>query len=412
MTQSLFPSSRFAVSAGVTMCLRSIRWRMLLAAGCGWLLAPICQTQAAEVAAGRLLRVGPGQQYAAPSAAAAVARDGDQIEIAAGEYSGDVAVWSANRLTIRGVNGMAHLAAAGKSAQQKAIWVIRGNDTTVERVEFSGCQVPDRNGAGIRQEGSGLVVRHCSFHDNENGILTGASPASDILVEYSEFHHNGAGDGYSHNLYIGQVRRFTFQFCSSHHAKVGHLVKSRAQSNYILYNRLMDEQDGSSSYVINLPNGGRSFLIGNLIQHGAKAENGVAVSYAEEGAKNAVQELYVANNTYVNQRQPAGSFLRVAGSPAVVRVINNLVVGSKTVLTGPGETTNNLATDQPGFVDAAHYDFRLTPQSPAFHAGVDPGRVGDFSLKPAFHYRHPAGGEPRPKDEKLNIGAGPAKGGK
>jgi hypothetical protein len=351
--------------------------------------------------------VGPSQRHKTPRAAAAVAQDGDTIEIDAGEYPDDVAVWSANRLTIRGVNGWAHLAANGHSAQQKAIWVIRGNDTTVEKVEFSGCRVPDRNGAGIRQEGRGLVVRQCRFHDNENGILTGANPESDILVESSEFHHSGHGDGYSHNLYIGQVRSFTLQFCSSHHAQIGHLVKSRAQTNYILYNRLMDEQDGASSYVIDLPNGGRSFLIGNILQHGARAENGVAISYAAEGAKNAVQELYVVNNTYLNTRFPAGSFLRVAGNPTTVRIINNLITGTASILTGPGTTTNNLATDQPKLVDPARDDYRLTPQSPALGVGIDPGTAGGFSLVPRFYYRHPLGAEPRGKGDRLNIGACP-----
>ena len=363
--------------------------------------------QAAEPTTGRRLRVGSTQQYKTPSTAAAVAQDGDTIEIEAGEYPGDVTVWSANRLTIRGVDGVARLTANGKSAQQKAIWVIRGNDTTVERIEFSGCRVPDHNGAGIRQEGKNLVVRHCSFHDNEDGILTGANPESDILIEYTEFHHNGHGDGLSHNLYIGQVHRFTLQFCSSHHAKIGHLVKSRAQTNFILYNRLMDEQDGSSSYVIDLPNGGQSFIVGNIIQHGIHAENGVAISYAAEGAKNTVQEVYVVNNTYINERTPSGSFLRVAGNPAAARVINNLIVGSKTILTGPGETINNLVTDKSGFVDAAHYDYRLTAQSPAIRAGVDPGKVGDFSLTSGAYYQQPLEADPRRNGETLNIGACP-----
>ena len=362
-------------------------------------------SQAAEAAAGRRLRVGPAQSYKAPSAAAAAAKDGDTIEIEAGAYPGDVAVWSANRLTLRGVNGRPHLAANGSSAQQKAIWVIRGSDTTVENIEFSGCRVPDRNGAGIRQEGKGLVVRHCSFHDNEDGILTGANPESDILVESTEFHHNGAGDGYSHNLYIGQVRSFTLQFCASRQVKTGHLVKSRAQTNSILYNRLMDERDGTSSYVIDLPNGGRSFIIGNIIHHGPQAENGVAVSYAAEGAINTVQELYVVNNTYINERPASGSFLRVAGTPPVVRVINNIVIGTKTVLTGPGESINNLMADPAGFVDAPHHDYRLTPQSPALGAGIDPGKAGDSSLAPKYYYRQPVGAVARPVGEKLNIGA-------
>lgn len=367
--------------------------------------------QAAGDAAGRSLHVGPGQTYLTPSAAAAAAKDGDIVEIEAGEYPGDVAVWSASRLTLRGVNGRAHLSAAGKSAEQKAIWVIRGDDTTVENMEFSDCRVADRNGAGIRQEGKGLVVRHCSFHDNENGILTGANAASDIWVEYSEFARNGAGDGYSHNLYIGQVRSFTLQFCASRQAKTGHLVKSRALTNFILYNRLMDEQDGSSSYVIDLPNGGRSFIIGNIIQHGPHAENGIAVSYAAEGAKNPVQELYVINNTYINERGASAGFLRVAGTPPIVRVINNVITGTTSALSGPGESSNNLVADPAAvFMDAPHADYRLAPRSAALGTGIDPGKAGDFRLTPKAYYKHPAGSVVRPAGEKLNIGACPGGG--
>jgi hypothetical protein len=40
----------------------------------------------------------------------------------------------------------------------------------------------------------------------------------------------------------------------------------------------MDEGDGTSSYVIDLPHGGRRFIVGNIIQHGPRAENGLAVS--------------------------------------------------------------------------------------------------------------------------------------
>lgn len=52
----------------------------------------------------------------------------------------------------------------------------------------------------------------------------------------------------------------------------GNTVSSRAAENRILCNRLMDERDGNSSYVIDLPNGGRSFLIGNVLHHGPAAE--------------------------------------------------------------------------------------------------------------------------------------------
>ena len=147
----------------------------------------------------------------------------------------------------------------------------------------------------------------------------------------------------------------------------------------------------------------------NIIQHGPRAENGVAVSYAEEGAINAAQELYAINNTYINERASSGCFLRVDGSSASVRVINNLIVGSKTILTGPGQAVNNLMTGQPGFTDAERFDFRLTPQAPALGAGINPGKAGHFKLAPMFYYREPLRGEPLPPKDKRFIGACPAR---
>ena len=87
-------------------------------------------------------------------------------------------------------------------------------------------------------------MRGCYFHDNEDGILTGGGASTEVIVEYSEFADNGNGDGFSHNMYIGHEGRFTLRYSYSHAAKVGHLVKSRAAENYILYNRLSGE-DGT-----------------------------------------------------------------------------------------------------------------------------------------------------------------------
>ena len=68
---------------------------------------------------GRVLQVGSTRLLRSPSAAAAIARDGDTIEIEAEEYRGDVAVWSRDRITIRAVGGRARLVAAGASAEGK-----------------------------------------------------------------------------------------------------------------------------------------------------------------------------------------------------------------------------------------------------------------------------------------------------
>jgi hypothetical protein len=357
-----------------------------------------------------VLHVGPGEQFPVPSRAAAVAQDGDDVQIDAGLYVGDVAVWRANNLTLEGVGGFAHLDAGGQSAQGKAIWVIQGNNTTVASIEFSGARVPDQNGAGIRQEGAGLTVNDCYFHDNEEGILTGANPASDITIAYSEFARNGHGDGYSHNMYIGNVRSFTLLGSYTHDAVVGHDVKSRANTNFIVYNRIQDGDTGTASYDIDLPNGGASFIIGNVIRKGPRAQNGTVVTSGEEGATNPVQEFYMVNNTVVNDRG-AGTFVRVVGTVSQVELTNNLFAGrfamQSTVLSGnTGRMITNLVAVDPGFVKAGKFNYHLTANSPAVDAGTSPGVTGDgVDLTPYNEYVNQARLRGRRLRGAIDIGA-------
>ena len=352
-----------------------------------------------------VLRVGAKRDLKRPSAAAQIARDGDIIELDAGIYDGDAVVWRQNRLTIRGLGGRAHLRANGAHAEGKAIWVIKGNDTTIENVEFSGAKVPHRNGAGVRLEGAGLTVRDCYFHHNENGILTGANQASDIIVEHSEFSHNGFGDGQSHNLYIGNVRSFTLRFSYVHHALVGHNVKSRALRNHITYNRIMDENDGRSSYSIDLPNGGLSFVIGNVIQQGPATENSGIVSYGAEGLKHPLNELYFVNNTVVNDRPAGGRFLFVRAGTDAARIVNNVFSGRGDVLSGPGELSNNVVSAKTAFVDPAGFDYRLKAGAAAIGRGVNPGSAYGFELRPTAEYAHKAKTGTRSSSGKLDLGA-------
>ena len=367
-------------------------------------VSPPAAPARAATRAGRLLQVGPTRALTKPSQAAAVAQDGDTIEIDAHTYGGDVAVWKRNYLTLRGVGGRPHLKAEGKDAQGKGIWVITGTHTTVENIEFSGAKVRDRNGAAIRQEGRHLIVRSCSFHGNENGILGGGGPQSTVLIEYSEFAHNGYGDGRTHNMYIDRVGSFTLRYSYVHHAKVGHNVKTRGHTNYILYNRIMDEQTGTSSYALDIPDGGLTYIVGNLIQQGPHTENHGIIAYAAERTTNPIQELYIVNNTIVNDGPPSARFIRLNGTPTA-KIINNLFVGPGTVLSGTAAMITNLTTTNPGFVDRANFDYRLTPASPALKAGTEPGAGHDFNLSPTAQYVHPARTEARAAAVPLDIGA-------
>jgi hypothetical protein len=283
----------------------------------------------------------------------------------------------------------------------KGIWVTTGQNTSVENIEFSGSRVADQNGAGIRADGPGLAVCNGYFHNNENGILGGAGI---VLIEYSEFGHNGFGDGQSHNMYIdGATTRFTLRYSYSHHAHIGHNVKSRAQQNDILYNRIMDEADGDSSYAIDLPNGGLSYIVGNLLQQGPNTDNSTILTYGAEGLSNANKTLYVVNNTFVNDLG-SGTFVSIAGG-STATVQNNLYVGNGTLVSGTATQVTNLRTNTPNFVSIGTFDYRPTAATPGLNQGTAPGLGGTLDLTPAYQYMHPLGRQVRPVNGAIDIGA-------
>jgi hypothetical protein len=362
------------------------------------------------------LSVGPGMPYATPCRAFAAAASGDLIQIQAGTYSGDVCGIYASNLTIRGINGRPKIDAAGKNAMGKATWVVIGNNVTIENVEMFGSKVPDLNGAALRLEGTHFTLRKSFLHDNQNGILCGAKLNSDILIENSEFGHNGHGTGQTHNLYIGSVRSLTFRYNFSHDAHVGHNLKSRAQTNHILYNRfsslrpgeLGSTAAGQPSYEIDLPNAGTSYIIGNVIQQPAANQNGSLVAYGEEGATNPGKDLYVVNNTFLNDDTARGNFVLVgAGVTLPILLQNNIFSGIGTLSNQASALARtNYRSIAPGFVNRATYDLRPTPNTMVIDAGSAPGvSSSGAKLTPLAGYKHVALGMVRPVAGQLDIGA-------
>ncbi|MDA0188794.1 MAG: hypothetical protein OSW77_00415 [Proteobacteria bacterium] len=345
----------------------------------------------AGTAAGRLLRVGPGQSLRTLAAAAAQARDGDTIEVDAGEYSGDVAVWTRDRLTVRGVGGPVRLLAAGASAEGKAIWVVRGDRMLIENIEFIGARVGDLNGAGIRHEKGALSVRQCRFLDNQNGILTSNDKTLELHVERCEFSgYTGREEGIFHNLYAGTIRRLSVSGCYFHAARVGHLLKSRAGENHIFYNRLTDESGGRASYELEFPAGGLAYVVGNLIQQGSLTENPHLIAFGAEGYKWPRNELHLVHNTLIDDRPRGGVFLRVKSGADRVRALNNLLVGKGSLESAaPGEYAANPNVDWDVFARAVRQDYRLRRGAlPGVRLAV-PDSAGGVDLAPRMEYVHP-----------------------
>lgn len=361
------------------------------------------------------LSVGPGKTYSAPCSAIAAANDGDVIEIAGNNtYNGDVCGVYRNNLTIRGVNGRPVINANGANAMGKGTWVIDGNNVTVENVEMLGAAVPDHNGAALRLEGTGFTLRQAFIHDNENGILSNPNTASDILIEYSEFGHNGYGDGYTHNLYIGNVKSLTFRYSYSHDANAGHNLKSRAITNTIVYNRFSSTPVGTvgstaagqPSYEVDLPNAGTTYLIGNIIEQPAANNNPNMLAYGEEGASNPAQDLYVVNNTFLNDASN-GTFVFVgSGVSKPVLLQNNVFAGSGNVTSQSSAISKtNYVAITPAFINRLLFDLHPT-SALMINAGSDPGYAATgVSLAAVAQYKAVASGEARPVVGSIDIGA-------
>jgi hypothetical protein len=363
---------------------------------------------AALPASAATLSVGPGKAYAAPCKALTVAKSGDLIEITGNTtYSGDVCYVSASNITIRGVNGRPKIDAAGKNANGKGIWVIGGSNVTVENVEMLGAKVPDLNGAALRLEGTNFTLRQAYLHDNENGILMGVNTSSDVLVEYSEFSHNGRGDSQTHNLYIGTARSLTFRYNYSHDANAGHNLKSRALTNMIAYNRFSSSGLGAPSYEIDLPNAGTSYIIGNVIEQPAVNNNSNIVAYGAEGASNPGQDLYVVNNTFLNDYGSGGTFVMIKNVTKPALIQNNIFAGVGSVTNQTNATLKtNYSAAAPGFVNRAAYDLHPTTNAQVINAGSAPGKsASGVALAPAGQYKATAYGEARPVSGNLDIGA-------
>ena len=378
------------MSPGQNRCSSSVGGRRGLLLGLG---ALACAGLARAQPARPLLRVGPTQALRSLASAARQARDGCDIEVDAGDYVADTAVWQASKLSLRAVGGRVRLIAGGASAEGKGIFVTRGEQISIEGFDFSGARVADGNGAGIRLERGSLRLRDCSFRDCEMGLLTANDPAIRLEVENCEFGHAAPrpGQAPAHLLYAGRIGRLLVTGCYFHHGRIGHLLKSRAALSLVAYNRLSDEIGGRASYELEFPNGGVAIVLGNVIQQSAQTENPHLLAYGAEGLGPGRHELCLVHNTLVDNLPQDGVYLRVSPGAARVMAVNNLLVGGARFAAEAGwDLRNNLPVDWDMFVQAARDNYAPRPGSPLRGRVAEPGPGPDGQpLRLLRQYRHP-----------------------
>jgi nitrous oxidase accessory protein NosD len=280
------------------------------------------------------LMVGPGQEYSAPSQAAAAAKPGDIVRIAPGTYY-DCAIWTANNLTIEGTAPGVVL--TDTICGGKAIFVVQAEDVTVSGLTFARARAPDGNGAGIRAEGNNLTVVNSKFVNNQEGILAGDNPKSTITVQGSDFEHNGACSGScAHGIYVGRIALLRIEHSRFFDTQIAHHIKSCAARTEISGNTIKDGPEGTASYLIDVPKGGSLLVTDNVLEKGPKNQNHTAaISIGEEGVIQSTDQMLIAHNTFTNDGPPTSFVHNVTATPARLQG-NSLRGPGVTPLTGDG----------------------------------------------------------------------------
>jgi hypothetical protein len=351
------------------------------------------------LAAARTWLVGPGGVPLALGQALVQAADGDTIELLPGTYRGEGGVVLQKRLTIRGLSPRPVIEGGERLTEEKAAFVIRDGQVTIENVEFRGHRAPDTNGAGVRFEKGSLTVRACRFADNEIGLLTSNFPDAELAIEDSEFVQAPRRvGGLPHLLYAGRIGSLRVTGSRFHAGFEGHLIKSRARRSFIGYNLIVDGPGGGASYEIDLPNGGDATVIGNIVGQSADTQNPVMIAYGAEGKVWDRNRLLLSHNTLVSDALLTW-FLRSwpdrLTPDTEIRAVNNLTIGAGVFTLGSaGRFDGNWPTIARSLVDPASFAFELDRDAWLRGRADDPATLAGPDAVPTAEFTPPIGTRP------------------
>jgi hypothetical protein len=312
-----------------------------------------------------------GQDYTTVSDAVAAADAGGPsnyyvIEVNPGTYTNDFPdVTTAMTIEVNPSDpGTVLLNAIQSPPNNKGI-IETTASLTVNGLTLQGAMVSlaeGQNGAGIRDEATGtatLDVENSTFTNDQDGILADPNLSENIIINGSTFISDGfdagsftcSADGCDHAIYINGVNSLDVSnsiFCGT---IVGHDIKSRAENTTITDNQLYDGAPdpaincpaGSTSYAIDLANGGDVTISGNQIIQGPDTQNPDMVSYGEEGLDYSDNSLLLTNNDFTNT--DAGTTIGVNDTTcSPVTLQGNSFVGVTIPVNPPSCVVSNTGT--------------------------------------------------------------------
>ena len=320
--------------------------------------------------------------------------------------------------------------------------------------DSGNAQTYSSNAASFYVEiGQHLTLRNCIIRDSGNGIFIGANngQTQDILIEGNAIYDNGIeGSYYEHNTYtaaIGITYQYNFMGALREEAG-GNNLKDRSAGLVVRYNwiengnRQLDLVDGEDTDVIvNDPRYRQTFVYGNVLKEENDQGNSQIVHYGGDSGNTSIYRkgtLYFYNNTVISTRAGNTTLLRLSTNDEFADVFNNMIYqtaagsnmamldssgrlqirhnwlkagweGSHDTLIGTiiddGSSILGDETTPPGFVDFGSNDYHLGGDSPAVDMGIALESTLQVNHPLDFQYRYHQGGEPRPDDGFLDIGA-------
>lgn len=224
---------------------------------------------------------------------------------------------------------------SGRACEGKAALVLRGTGAEIRGLTFSGINVADGNGAGIRLEAGMLNVALARFENSQQGILTAANPSIRIYITRSTFSGLGTCEndaGCAHSLYIGDVASLTVRESRFERGTGGHYLKARAAEVVIEGNSFDDANGRGTNYMIDLPAGSRGRIADNWFVQGRDKENHSAfIALGAEDILHPSGGLRIENNEacFVPGLSRQSAFLADWTGEKVVMQGNRLASGIK-----------------------------------------------------------------------------------
>lgn len=232
--------------------------------------------------------------------AVALAYPHDEIRIQ-GEVTLTDSLHTNAPITFTGIGNDATISARGLLRGGRGIFCTN-NDTVISNISFQRAATLTGNGAGVWHEGGTLRLENCRFVENQNGVMI-AGLTDAVVISNCEFISNGSGCGHTHGVYISAAEIVTVERCSFYDTNVGHHLKSRAAETTIQRCYFGSSSQGTTSYSIDISNGGRVLISENQFIKGRNSMSWKFISYCAEGDIFQPGSANVISNIFINHRK-------------------------------------------------------------------------------------------------------------